>query len=95
VSVLQSVRVAGVRGLRLRRPICPRLRGDVPMPGVRLERAVRRGLVPRVPGRIPGRESAGPSGLFVPAVRDAGRLRGDPVLVRRVVRRLTLSKYQG
>jgi len=88
MSVLQSLRVAGVGGLRVRCPICPRLRGDVPMPRVRLQRAVRRGLVPRVPGRIPGRESAGSSRLFVPAVWDAGRLRRDSMLVRRLVRRV-------
>src|SRR5207237_765309 len=55
----------------------------------------RRGLVPRVPGRIPGRESAGSSRLFVPAVWDAGRLRRDSMLVRRLVRRVTRTQVSG
>ncbi len=67
---------------------------DVPVPGVRLARLPRR-RVPGVRRRIPRGDLPERSGVRVSPLRDARRIRCDPLLLRRLVRRLMPSKYQG
>src|SRR3989442_3899483 len=95
VSVVWSMRFRAGERMRLRRRLLPDLGGDVRVPAVRITRAVRCGRLPRLRRRIRTLERIGRIRVRLSALRDPCRVRCDPLFLRRLVRRLIPTSYQG